>query len=177
VYLESKTQSCGNGSGLQWQVRAPDGYIEKDHVICGGDIGRVVLTSAGTWTVQVYATGHSTGPYAFTILRVPATTTTPITVGQQVVGSITQIGQQRDYTFSATAGEVVYLESKTQNCGNSSGLQWQLLTPDGYIEKNNVICGGDIGRVVLTSAGAWTVQVYSTGHSTGPYAFVVRRSD
>ncbi len=173
VYLETETQDCAN-SGLQWQLLAPDGYIEKDNGVCG-DIGRVVLSSAGTWTVRVYSTGGPTGPYAFVVLPVPATTTTPIPVGEEVAGLISHVGQQRDYSFAATAGEVVDLETKTQDCANS-GLQWQLLAPDGYIEKDNGVCG-DIGRVVLSSAGTWTVRVYSAGRSIGPYAFVVRTSE
>ena len=174
MYLESETHSCGPNSGLQWQLLAPDGYIEKDNGICG-DIGRVVLANAGTWAVRFYSTGRSTGSYVFVIFPVPATTTTPITIGKEVAGSISHIGQQRDYTFAARTGEIVYLESETHSCGPNSGLQWQLLAPDGYIEKDNGICG-DIGRVVLANAGTWTVRLYSTGQSTGLFTFLVSSS-
>ncbi len=67
------------------------------------------------------------------------------------------IGQERDYTFSATAGEIVYLESKTEVCG-ANPPWWQLLKPDGTSDGENPVCYSafdrpdDIGRVVLSTA-------------------------
>jgi RHS repeat-associated protein len=172
VYLESKLQKC-EANTPWWQLLGPDGSEDGYGTACQ-DIGRVVLTSAGTWTVNVFSRGGSTGPYAFTVLSVPATTTTQITIGELVAGSISR-GQERDYTFTATAGETVYLESKLQKC-DANPPWWQLVEPDGSDDGYGTACQ-DIGRVVLTSAGTWTVNVFSRGSSAGPYAFVVSRSE
>jgi RHS repeat-associated protein len=182
VYLESKTKVCG-ANPPWWQLLKPDGTTDGESPVCYSsfdrpdDIGRVVLSTAGNWTTEVYSRDGSTGPYAFTVLPVPATTTTPIRTGQTVSGSI-NIGQERDYTFSATAGEIVYLESKTEGCG-ANPPWWQLLKPDGTSDGENPVCYSsfdrpdDIGRVVLSTAGTWTIEVYSRDGSTGSYAFIV----
>jgi hypothetical protein len=48
--------------------------------------------------------------------------------------------------------------------------------PDGSDYGYGTACQ-DIGRVVLASAGTWTVNVFSSGGSNGAYAFVVSRSE
>jgi large repetitive protein len=129
----------------------------------------VVLSTSGTWTIEGYSYEGSNGSYAFTVLPVPATKITPIRIGQTVSGSVS-IGQERDYTFSATAGEIVYLESKTKELAIAPW--WQLLEPDGSSDGGGPVYD-DIGRVVLANAGTWTIEVYSYEGSTGSYAFIV----
>ncbi len=167
VYLEAKTP-CD--SALDWNLLRPDGSLKNSNNACG-DIGREVLSAAGSWTVQVKS-NSSTGPYTFVVLSVPHVVTTPITMGQAINGAITQIGAWYDYTFTATSGEVVDLKHQGA-CNNN--LQWALNRPDGSQQAFSSGCG-DVGREVLGQSGTWTVQVYAFQNSTatGPYGFVVQ---
>ena len=98
---------------------------------------------------------------------------TAITIGQAVTGAINATSQHFDYTFAATAGEVVYLQAQA-TCA-SDPLSWKLLGPDGSLVDVAESCN-DLGRHVLPAAGIYTVEIYSSGSVTGPYAFTVRRS-
>ena len=132
-----------------------------------------MLPAAGIYTVRVFSSGTATGPYAFTVLDVPVVPATAISLGQAVTGSVDAIGEQRDYTFAATAGEVVYLEAQATCAANA--LAWSLLRPDGTPIDIAETCN-DLGRQVLPTAGIYTVRIYSSGTATGPYAFTVRAS-
>jgi RHS repeat-associated protein len=168
VYLQASGTCVGR---LSWSLLRPDGTTKDFNPTCD-DIGREVLTTAGVWRVRVGAPDVTTGAYAFTMLAVPAPITSALTLGQAVSGSVDQIGQWIDYTFTATPGEIVYLQS-SGTCG--VGLNWALLRPDGSTQDWNPTCR-DIGREVLTTVGVWTVRVSSDGTAIGPYAFTVRAS-
>ena len=62
--------------------------------------------------VSIAASGSATGSYAFTVLAVPVEPVTAITIGQAVTGTIDAVGEIRDYTFSATTGQVVNITAQ-----------------------------------------------------------------
>jgi len=168
VYLEAHGACV---TGLGWNLTAPDGSLQAFSVACR-DIGREVLPTAGIWTVEVSSQGTATGAYGFTVLAVPAPTTMALSLGQPVSGSIGQIGQEDNYTFAASAGEIVYLKAQGACV---TGLGWSLFGPGDSLQGFNVACG-DIGRQVLPTSGIWTVQVGSQGTATGGYEFTVSSS-
>jgi len=168
VYLRAQG-TCVNG--LMWALVRPDGVRQDFDTTCR-DMGRQVLTTSGTWTVQVSSSTTATGAYAFTVLAVPAVTTQTINLGQAVTGSAEQIGAWHDYTLSANAGEVIDLTAQG-SCVN--GLYWELFRPDGIRQDFNNSCG-DIGRQVLGLSGTWTVRIYSDTTATGAFAFTVSAS-
>ena len=67
-----------------------------------------------------------------------------------MTGTIDAIGEIRDYTFSATAGEVVNLEAQAACAANP--LEWRLMGPDGEAWGSRESCN-DLGRQVLATAG------------------------
>jgi RHS repeat-associated protein len=162
-------------TGLDWALLRPDGSVDTYNATCH-DIARQVLGSAGTWTVRVSASGAgasgATGAYSFTVWAVPATTTSSMSLGQAVSGSIDSIGQWHDYTFSVSAGQIVNLKA---HGACVAGLNWALLRPDGGVQTYNGSCN-DIGRQVLADAGTWTIRVSSDGTATGAYAFTVAQA-
>jgi RHS repeat-associated protein len=157
--------------GLLWQLLPPGHGNEIAFGQTCKDLGRFVLPTAGTYTVEVYTDGTATGPYTYTVDAVPPVTVAPLTLGQPVSGQVAGIGAWHDYTFSATAGEIVYLAG---GGACTDGLLWQLLPPG----RGNEVAFGqtckDLGRLVLPSAGTYTAEVYTTGTATGPYTFTVR---
>jgi hypothetical protein len=107
------------------------------------------------------------------VLAVPVVQPIAINLGQAVTGNLDAIGEQRDYTFTATAGEVVLLDAQAA-CA-SDPLVWSLLRPDGTPIDISGSCN-DLGRHVLEAAGIYTVRISASGTETGPYAFTVRQS-
>ncbi len=171
VYLQAQG-SCV--PGLEWHLEAPGGGVFTYNDTCH-DIGRQVLGDAGAWTVSVSSPTGTTGGYAFTVWSVPATIASTISLGQTVTGSVAAIGEWHEYTFAATAGEIVDLKAggTTAQRTCSAGIEWALVRPDGGTQTYGPTCD-DIGRQVLRVAGTWVIRVSPDAIATGSYAFSVQ---
>jgi hypothetical protein len=167
VYIEAQAACATNP--LDWRLVGPDGGPLGIAESCN-DLGREVLPASGVYTVRVAASGSATGAYAFTVLAVPVEPVTAINVGQAVTGTIDAIGEIRDYTFTATAGEIVNIKAQAACAANP--LEWRLTGPDGAELGIAETCN-DLGREVLASAGTYTIRVAASGSATGPFAFTV----
>src|SRR5262249_49468597 len=126
---------------------------------------------AGTYYLTIDARSGQTGSYQFKVWNVPAPTTTSLTPGQPVSGSIGVPGQQDRYTFGGTAGQRVFLDV-LGSAGSS--LAFTLLGPDGstLLAASNQNQGN---RMSLPATGTYTVVV---GHgatlaATGAFQFQV----
>ena len=164
VYLKQGS-TCTNG--LRWELVGPDGSDVASTVACS-DLQRQVL-QAGTSTVRVYGDHATVGAFSFTVLGVPATQASPISIGQTVSGSLTAAGQWAEYTFKATAEEAVTLQAKGA-CVD--GLSWALVRPDGTVQAFTVACR-DLGAQILQTAGTYTIRVYGDHTSIGAYQFTL----
>ena len=129
-----------------------------------------MLPEAGDWVIEVYSDTTAVGSFAFTAISVPAASESVITVGDAVTGQIEAIGAWHRYRFTATAGEVVYLDAQG-DCVD--GLLWRLLQPDGTPVAVAAACN-DLGRQVLPVAGDWIVEVYSDTTAVGSFAFTIK---
>ncbi len=125
--------------------------------------------------MSISSPAGATGGYAFTVWSVAATTTSTISLGQTVTGSVAAIGEWHEYTFAATAGEIVDLKTRgaTAERTCSAGVEWALVRPDGGTQAYGPTCD-DIGRQVLGAAGTWVVRVSPDAVATGSYAFSVQ---
>jgi RHS repeat-associated protein len=92
----------------------------------------------------------------------------PIPRELRVAGNL-GAGRVEKYHFTATAGDVVYLDADVA-CGQD--LRWRLLAPDGGVLVTEEACR-DLGRRVLQAAGEWRIEVSSASGATGPFAFRV----
>ncbi len=155
-------------TGVGWSLLRPDGSDQDLGIACD-DLGRQALLIAGTYTVRVSSDGSATGAYSFTLLPVVAKTTNEVSLGESITGSVSTVGAWHDYTFAAIAGEVVDLKAHG-SC--VTGLDWQLIGPDGSLQDFDLACH-DIGRRVLVSPGIWTVRILGEGTATGAYGFEV----
>jgi hypothetical protein len=133
-----------------------------------GDLGRRVLPDSGLYRVEVFSDGTATGAYSLTLHPVPPPTTTEIAFDAPVAGTVAAIGEWHEYTFGGTAGQTVYLESRTEP---SSQLLWRLFGPSGFVAIGTM--AGDLGRRVLRDAGPYRIEVFSDETATGPFGFVV----
>ncbi|HEY7969988.1 MAG TPA: RHS repeat-associated core domain-containing protein [Candidatus Limnocylindrales bacterium] len=165
VYLQSKATCSGS---LQWELLGPDGVPLDGSVVCT-DLLRQLLSAEGTYTVRVNADRNAMGAYGFSLLAVPATVVTPISLGQGVNGSLAAAGQWADYTFDGSAHQVVYVQ-RVGDC--TSHLLWTLLGPAGTRIGDTQTCN-DLGRMELPAAGTYTVRIHGDRGTTGAYAFQV----
>ena len=165
VYLQSKATCSGS---LRWELLGPDGGPLDGSVVCN-DLLRQVLPSEGTYTVRVNADRNAMGAYGFSLLAVPATVVTPISLEQGVNGSLSAAGQWADYTFDGSAHQVVYAQ-RVGDC--TSDLLWTLLSPTGTRIGDTQTCN-DLGRVELPAAGTYTVRIHGDRATTGAYAFQI----
>ena len=97
----------------------------------------------------------------------PPTETVELTLDVPTTGELAQVGAVKRYRFTATAGEVVYLDAQG-DCVD--GMLWRLLQPDGTSVAIAAACN-DLGRQVLPEAGNWIVEVYSDTTAVGSFAF------
>ncbi len=145
----------------------PDTIVEPDEIV-------LVKLSAATGAVIADDTGVGTitnddGPDQHY----------PYTMGQTVrngvpwegAGNLEAAGHLDRYTFTATAGQKVFVDAFDLNCW----APWRLTGPTGTVVFSGNICG-DPGQFTLAVAGTYTLTVGSpTGATTavGPYGFSI----
>lgn len=101
--------------------------------------------------------GTFTGSYTLFSQRLNnPSNATPISFGQTLSGSITQIGEMDTYTFSATANDTVFLTMT-----GTSGSLWQqirIYNPDGtlLVEDGNAPTQAEITQTLPTT-GSYTI--------------------
>jgi hypothetical protein len=154
--------------GLFWELLDPAGAPLTLEPVCV-DIGRAQLAGAGTYTIEIYSDEAVTGPFSFTVYAVPQPRETGLVAGVQVSDQIATVGERHRYTFTASAGQVVTLDASGP-C--TDGLVWLLVGPLGDGLASADTCA-NLGPSTLTTTGTHTVEIYSLGTATGPYAFVL----
>ncbi|MBL9171014.1 MAG: hypothetical protein JNN07_25000, partial [Verrucomicrobiales bacterium] len=190
VYFDEMT-GFGCNPFLRWRLVNPQGGQVFDQVFaafdqCGSgpDVGIVTLTNAGTYSLTVYGVLDFTTPYAFQIVPV-VPQQFALNLGQTVTngfpavgaGNIESPGATDSYTFTATAGQMVYFDEQT-GLGCNPQLRWRVVNPQGVQVFDQIFAavdqcnsGSDVGLVTLTNAGSYTVTVYGVLDFTTPYAF------
>ena len=150
VFVDHRTAaSCS----MTWSLTGPsDTTVFDTQGICD-DPGHFTLALAGTYTLRVAATGSVTGTYSFRITKVPAAQTFAYAVGNTVAsgvpaagaGNIEAPGSVDNYTFSAAAGQTVFVD---QLSATSCSLVWSMTGPSGAVFDVQDICG-DPGQFTL----------------------------
>jgi hypothetical protein len=167
VYLDALGDCVDD---LWWRLLRPDGAMTTFQTICT-DIGRRVLDVDGDWAIEIYSDGQASGAYSFATIAVPDVDVRAVTVGETVTAATGAIGEWDRYTFTATAGEIVYLDA-LGDCVDD--LWWRLVRPDGVLSTFQNICT-DIGRRALDVDGEWAIEIYSDGQASGAYSFTLSK--
>ncbi len=173
VFVDYRTAtSCS----LTWSLTGPgDSTVFDTQGICE-DPGQFTLASAGTYTLRVAAGGSATGTYSFRISKVAPPQNFTYTIGDTVspgvpklgAGSIEGPNSMDVYTFSAAAGQTVFVDQLT---ATSCALVWSLTAPGGAtVFESQGICE-DPGQFTLPSTGTYTLRVTTPGATTGQYSF------
>jgi ELWxxDGT repeat protein len=166
VYLDStavsNTDSYSYGS---WRLYDQYGSQIGSTLWLNQNSGRITLPSAGTYTLvlqgAVNATGTTTG--SFTVWNV-TDTTTQLTLGTPVSGTISAVGQIASHTFTLAAPTRLWFDSRT----NSSSTSWWLTGPQGTVQSSRPFYFDDL-NLGLLPAGTYSLNV--SGNNGDPFAF------
>jgi RHS repeat-associated protein len=118
------------------------------------------LPHAGTYYFALVGPSNGSTPYTFEAVS-PTINTYPITFGSEASGTIATLGQTDKYTFTAAAGEQLYLPG-VYSTGSNYYATLTMTAPNGSTVNT-------YGIITLTQSGIYTVAV--TGQVSTSYQF------
>jgi hypothetical protein len=158
--------SAGTGNALLpcWTLYDPTGISIA--TACGQAEKRLAVD--GDYTLRVYDNADlKTGTYDVNLVVVSDTSSscrTPITCGQNLAGSLGEVGQSDTYAFTAAQGETVSITA--QETSAFVVACWELYDPEG------ISVFGACGQAEKTLAvpGVYTIRVFDlSDNETGTY--------
>ncbi|MHC5539306.1 beta strand repeat-containing protein, partial [Singulisphaera rosea] len=131
------------------------------------DSGRLALPTTGTYTLVIAGDLNANGVTTDTfVVRTVSDATAALTLGTAVSGSITGVGQQRNYTFTLASPTKLWFDSQTDD----ANLEWSLAGLQGSVGGITAFAPEDQGINVLP-AGTYTLTVFGNGDHTGSFKF------
>jgi hypothetical protein len=167
IFLDGQLSSTpGN---IIMELLAPDQTGIADNLYAGGDSGTLLLTQDGTYTLNIRSSVTDiTGEYAIQIWDVPAPDRATVNIGDLLSGSIETPGVSDLYTFTAKAGQAIFLDG--QLASTPGNIIMELLAPDQTIITRSLYAGGDSGTLTLEQDGDYTLTIDAGQNSaTGNY--------
>jgi len=165
------------GDGWRWQVMDSAGTVIFDKSSLSDDPGTYQLELGGTYTMMISAPQNDDpGTYQFQLLQVPQADEFSIAIGDVVsnglpasgAGNIEQPAAVDLYTFSATAGQLLYFDLQA---GANSNWRWQLTDSSGALIFNRRF-SDDPGAYTLSLGGTYTMRIGNEqSDNTGTYQF------
>lgn len=180
IYIHVPAYS-GTGT-IQFRLYDPSDELMESANLNLGNLGTLTLPATGTYRLEVGEPNDaSTGTYSISITNVPAPLIFPIAIGDTIsngvpsagAGNIEAPGTFDHYTFSATAGQRLFIRrvSFTSSLGS---VQYQLLDP---AEEEIAIANFNlnmIGIVEIATTGIHTLRVGRANQSaTGIYSIAI----
>ncbi|MCP9934861.1 cadherin-like domain-containing protein [Cyanobium sp. Candia 9D4] len=165
LVFDSQSPSASSASVV---LRGPNG-----EAITSGNLAsdfEITLTRTGSHILYIDSTSASSIPYSFQLVT-PTTTSTSLTLGSAVSGSISEPGEQDIYTFTGTAGQRLLLDATVNN---SRALFATLRSPSGALVINFADTDFDSSLVTLTETGTYQLSIegqVGSATGTGNYNF------
>jgi hypothetical protein len=164
-----------NSTGLPnavWRCFGPYGTpVFPSHPNYFNDVGPVVLTDGGTYTLLVEGSHGDSGSGAYTIQVLPVNDGAhPLVIGDLVNGTIASPGQSQVYTFALPGAATLYFDALT----NNADLRWSLSGPTGVLVNNRAFTQTDANNayaVLSLTAGEYTLTIDASADNTGGYHF------
>ena len=128
------------------------------------------LPEASTYLLEIEGNSTTDVNYSFQLVT-PTTTNTALTLSSPVSGTISELGEKDTYTFSGTAGQRLFYDSRANNTNSLIGT---LFSPSGAQVDSRINTDIDGSLVTLTESGAYQLIVessVSSSNSTGDYDF------
>ena len=164
LYFDRET-----GSSSFWRLYDPSG----DYVT-GGSLGfdfEAELPTDGTY-ILVLDGGNASDSvsYSFQVIT-PDESVTPLTLGSDVVSSISEPGERDIYTFSGSAGQILHYDSLI---GGNPSIDYVLLDPNGnqIVSRNSNNDSADFSELLrLSENGTYQLVITGASGTTGDYSF------
>ena len=102
--------------------------------------------TGGTQVLVLSDTNSTTGGYSFRLLT-PAVTTTPLTLGSVVSGSVDVPGELDRYTFTLAHDSQLYFDVLS----NKGGIAWTLTGPAGIAVSNRWTLAGPTASIAINN--------------------------
>ncbi len=157
-YFENLGSDGGN-----WQI-----YNDANQRITSGSLNRdseFIINDSGSYILAIQ--GNSDSPVNYNFSLVDASTNSDnLTLNQIINGSISQPGEQDEYTFEGNVGQRLYYDSLT----NISGINAQLFTPSGVSLFNTAI-NRDTDLITLEETGTYRLIIDGSSENIGDYRF------
>ena len=158
LYFNAKYVS---GGGAYWSLYGPNNaYVGSAGL--GGDF-TPTLAQNGTYVLVLQNSINTALTFSNQVNTFSITTNT-LTLGTTVTNNLVQPGDQQIYTFSATAGQRIYIDSLTGLYNNTS---MSLYSPLGTL-LGNVNLAYDLGPLTLPVSGTYSLVVAGGGDTVGP---------
>jgi len=166
VYFDA--QSGFGRHAIVWTLTDPAGGT-----LFSGDFmpqqGAVQLPLDGQYSLTFYDSKNRANiSYGFQTFAVPEPVSEPITVEQQVVGTVAFPGATTQYSFDATTGSRLYFNPAYKLAWHD--LYWRLFNPDG----STVFDGRFVNPTepeILTQDGSYVLEVYGKNAKFGDFTF------
>ncbi len=159
------------GSGSTFRIYDPGNtQIDAGGISSASADSTFTAPVAGTYLIEIE--GNSATPVAYSFqLVTPTTTSTALTLGTPVSGTISELGEQDIYTFTGTAGQRLLYDALANNANN---LLLSLLSPSGASISINGDTDTDSSLITLTESGTYQLIIegfVGAASSTGDYNF------
>jgi choice-of-anchor A domain-containing protein/RHS repeat-associated protein len=140
-----------------WQLLDPNGNEVFNTSFTSQPL--LPVTVGGTWTLVLTANNFFGGdpPYQFEVFNVPTETPAQqaINIGDVVTGSVADIGASTNYTFTAAAGQRLFVD--LQQAAISGAFGYTLTDPNGNQVSQGTLT--NTGLFLPAIAGVYTLQV------------------
>jgi Ca2+-binding RTX toxin-like protein len=171
LLFDSQSEDAYSAS---WTLSGPTGELISSYYFSYDDY-KFDSLPAGTYVLTV--AGLAAGDYRFQILDLD--NATPLTIDNTTSGTLNPSGGATAYTFTGTAGQLLYLDSlnftTTDDSGNAATSTWRLVDPYGGVVGNGTLAT-DIGRVQLDYAGLYTLLIQGTVSANGTIDYEIKLS-
>ncbi|HEY9621936.1 MAG TPA: putative Ig domain-containing protein [Crinalium sp.] len=151
-----------------WRLIDPMGMVVFDSSF-GRDVGAQRLSRGGTYTLLIEGSINSTGirNYQFTVKPLADQTAPTLTFGETVIGSISQVGEQKEYVFTGSTGQQLYYDALQQD---SDVVTVRLVSPTGAIVFATD-SDTNVGTFRLQESGQYRLLISSPNEGLGDYRF------
>lgn len=178
VYLDVVTLNTVIGGDVQFTIVAPNGAVLSSRSFTRefGVDQRATLPVDGVYRLVVRPdfNGAHLPSYEFRLWEVPDDDVRPVTFRETVAGAIEIPGARDRWTFSATAGQEVFLDFLTVTGGD---LQVKLTSPSGALLVDNFFSleFGLDRELILPESGTYTLTAQAAfgSASLNTYSFQV----
>jgi YD repeat-containing protein len=162
LFIDPRTVS--GGGSQYWNLYASDGTM----VANGSGSQRQVVTATDDYILSISGSYNDTAPREVDLtVSAPADPVVPLTLGDEVAGTVAQPGANNTYTFTLDHPTTVVLDPRG---GNAT-----LLVQNAQGNQYAWIGSGQTGAptVLNLEPGAWRVIARGDGAATPSYAFAV----